>query len=103
MTYIIIMTEHSKSDLINIETYISETLHEPVFGKNTIEGILKQVFSLSILPKRNPVIEEIGFINREIRKILAGNFIIFYLVVDERQTVVILRVIYKKREWENLL
>jgi len=103
MTYKVVITEKSRQDIVNLEQYISETLHEPVFAMNTVNEIFKQIFTLKELPKRNSVIDEIGLINKEIRKVLAGNFIIFYIVVDERHTVVILRVIYKKRAWEKLL
>jgi len=35
--------------------------------------------------------------------IVVDNYIVFYIIDEERKTVTIVRILYTRRDWENLL
>lgn len=50
---------------------------------------------------RNKYDESLSY--QGIRKLLIGNYVIFYIVREENRMVTILRILYGKREWLNIL
>ncbi|MGH4121235.1 type II toxin-antitoxin system RelE/ParE family toxin [Clostridium sp.] len=55
------------------------------------------------MPLRNALVnyERLAYIG--IRKIMVDNYIVFYIANDESKTVTIIRILYGRRDWINLL
>lgn len=101
--YNIQITEPAEKDLHEIGVYISKELLEPEIAKKLVSKIAKAVSSLEEMPLRNALAADKRLAHKSIRKIMVDNYIVFYIVSDESKTVTIVRILYGRRDWINLL
>lgn len=97
-TYKIQITEPAERDLYEIGAYISKELLEPETAKKVISKIAKSINSLEDMPLRNSVVADHKLAYEGIRKIMADNYIIFYIATEEDETVTIIRILYSRRD-----
>lgn len=102
-TYDIQITEPAERDLYEIGAYISKELLEPETAKKVISKIAKGVNSLEDMPLRNSLVDDDRMAYKGIRKIMVDNYIVFYIVTEESKIVTIIRIVYSRRDWINLL
>ena len=101
--YKVIIDSNAEKDLISILSYISNSLKEPQIAKRIFQSIRKQVLSLNKLPYRFEVINEEPYASMGIRKIPVENYTAFYCIDEENKTVHVFRILYNRREWQNLI
>lgn len=101
--YDIQITEPAEKDLYEIGTYISKELLEPETAKKVILKVVKVINSLGDMPLRNALVADERLAYKGIRKIIVDNYIVFYIVTEENKTVIIIRILYGRRNWMNLL
>jgi toxin ParE1/3/4 len=92
--YNIEITEYAENDLNEIGYYIKYDLLEPEIALKTIEKISNKILEL-VKDERLSI--------QGIRKLLVNNYIIFYNISEKSKTVTIIRILYAKRNWLNLL
>lgn len=102
-TYNIEITEPAEKDIYERGAYISKELLEPATAKKVISKIAKEINSLGDMPLRNALAADERLAYKGIRKIMIDNYIVFYIVTEESKTVTILRILYGRRDWMNLL
>jgi toxin ParE1/3/4 len=102
-TYNIQITEPAEEDLYEIGAYISKELLEPEIAKKVISQIAKRINSLEDMPLRNALVADERLAYKGIRKIMVDNYIIFYIANDGSKIVTIIRILYSRRDWVNLL
>lgn len=101
--YNIQITEPAENDLRQIRNYISEELLEPSIANRLVNKIGEAIFTLEEMPVRNAFVSDEGFAAQGIRKILVENYIIFYIISEESKMITILRILYCRRHWVDLL
>ncbi|QAT39798.1 type II toxin-antitoxin system RelE/ParE family toxin [Clostridium sp. JN-9] len=101
--YNIQITEPAEKDLKEIAEYISKELLERETAKKVVSQIAKGINSLEDMPLRNALVADGRLANKGIRKIIVGNYVIFYSAAEEDKTVTIIRILYGRRDWINLL
>jgi toxin ParE1/3/4 len=79
-----------------------------VTAKRIYYSIKKQIMTLNSLSFRYPLVDDETVVARGLRIMPVENYFVFYVVdephVDEpHKEVHVLRVLYNRREWENLL
>ncbi len=99
----VLFTEPAEYDLIDIEYYIHVHLCNPESASRIVDGILDKAKMLATYPKEHPyvgddLLERIG-----IRMTAFGNYNIFYYYDEEMEVVHIIRILYNKTDWINLL
>lgn len=97
------MAEPAVIDLKQIARYVSKELREPLIAQKLVGRIKETVMSLSNLPTRHALVEDKRLAILGIRKLTVDNYIIFYIVSENDSTVTIVRVLYGRRNWLNLL
>lgn len=102
-TYDIQITEPAENDLHSIAAYISKELLEPKTARKVITRIAESINSLEVMPLRNALATDKRLAYKGIRKIMIDNYIIFYIVTEESKTVTIIRILYSRRDWLNLI
>ncbi|MDV3427103.1 MAG: type II toxin-antitoxin system RelE/ParE family toxin [Bacillota bacterium] len=102
-TYDIQITKPAEEDLHEIVFYISKELLEPDTAKKVISKIAKVINSLEDMPLRNPLVLDKRLAKMGIRRIMANNFIVFFIVSEKSRTVTIIRILYNRRNWLNLI
>ena len=103
MKFDVIIEPTAEKDLYGILTYISETLLEPAIAKRIYMSIKEQVLSLSDMPLRYALVDEEPYRSMGVRKIPVENYIAFYIVDESRYAVHVFRILYNRREWQNLI
>ena len=99
--YNIEYSKESKEDLIGIKQYIKYNLQEPETANKLISKIRKSIKTLKENPEIYAIIDDDIIRKLEIRKLIVDNYIIFYRIKDN--DIQIVRVMYGRRNWVNLL
>lgn len=102
-SYRIITSNEANQDLRDIYRYIARVLKEPSIADNLLDKIETGILSLAELPLRHNVVKDERLGQKGIRKLLIGNYLIFYVVDEDNQTVQIVRILYARRDWVNIL
>ncbi len=99
--YKVELSKESREDLIDIAKYIKYKLKEPNISKKLINKLQKNINNLEYNPEIYPIIKEQYLEKLKLRKLLIENYFIFYRI--KGHTVQIVRVMYARRNWNNLL
>lgn len=103
MKYDIVVTNPAQEDLEEILNYISVDLSAP---KSAIEMLnkIKSIFeNLSINPLMYPLCNIDNLKAKNYRKAVINNYLMFYRVDDKNETIYIMRFIYGRRDYINLI
>lgn len=101
--YKIVLSNEAHEDLEDIITYITKELKEPNVARNLHSKIVGEIKKLSFMPERFEMVSDIHLKAQQIRRICVGNYIIPYIVSESDNIVYIIRVLYARRDWKNLL
>ena len=94
-------SKESKQDLMGIKQYIKNNLQEPEIAQKLIFKIRKEINALKNNPEIYAIINDDIIKRLEIRKLIVDNYIVFYRI--KSNNIQIVRVMYGKRNWINLL
>lgn len=101
--YTIKVTPKAAEDLDNVYRYISEELFATSAATNIMERIEKEIMKLRKFPFFCNYVADEYLRNKGYRKLIDDNYIVFYLAQEEMKHVIIMRVLYGKQKYENLL
>ena len=99
--YNIEYSKESKQDLIGIKQYIKYNLQESETANKLISNIRKEINALKDNSEIYAIIDDDIIKKLEIRKLIVDNYIVFYRIKDNN--IQIVRVMYGRRNWINLL
>lgn len=102
-SYNIAIAEVAQHDLLDIFDYIAFELREPNSASSLLSKTRTKIKSLEEFPERNNIISESKYETQRIQWCPVENYIIFYQVSELQKQVYIIRVLYKKRNWEHLI
>ncbi len=88
----------AKNDMLEIVKYISAELKNPVAASKLAEEFIASAENICIFPYSNNVYTPIKSLEKEYRRIIVKNYMMFYTVDEKTKTVTIMRVIYAKRD-----
>jgi len=97
-TYHIEVSALAQNDLTKIVRYIQERLHEPGTARKMYQMIKREILSLDRMPERYPLLDEERCRALGVRKMLIKNYLVLYLVDQDRSRVQIARIIYAGRD-----
>ncbi|MFP4698615.1 MAG: type II toxin-antitoxin system RelE/ParE family toxin, partial [Eubacteriales bacterium] len=101
--YKVTITEKATNDMYEIASYIGNELLDMQAASRLLEKFKVSIASLSNMPKRHSLLQDEELASRGIRRIIIDNFIIFYICSDKDKVVRVIRVLYHKRDWVNLI
>ena len=101
--YKIQFSKDARKDLIDNYIYIKYNLQEPVISRKLITKIRGEIDKLKDNPAIHAVIKDEIIKKREIRKVKVNNYIVFYRVEENTKIVKIVRIMYARRNWLNIL
>lgn len=96
-------TPVAEDDLDNIFQYIAENLKAPKAANDLMDEIERQTMRLSDFPYSGSPVSDDILASRGYRKLVAKNYIVFHLIDEREKQVVVMRVLYGARKYENLL
>jgi len=101
--YSIIITDKAEADLNSSIDYYLTVLKAPKAAQTLIDEIEEKITFLSY----DPFVYEIEYddylLEKQIRSVLVKNHFVFYIVNKDEKIVKILRIIYARRNWQNIL
>ena len=101
--YNIQYSKDAKQDIIDIKKYIKYKLQEPNIAEKLINKIRTQIDKVADNPTIYSIIDDDFIKKLEIRKIIVDNYIVFYRTKVSTKTIEIVRIMYARRNWVNLL
>jgi plasmid stabilization system protein ParE len=102
-SYKVLITEKAEKDIIDIRNYISNELHEPETAKRVVSIFHDTIIGLSNMPFRFSHVSDNILAAKGIRLIVIDNYIVFFIIHEKDSTVGVLRILYNRRDWINLL
>jgi len=102
-SYKVLLTQPAIGDLKGIADYIAGELKEPTLAKRLVGKIKEAIMSLDEMPARHALAADEYFAAQGIRWLMADNYMVFYVVTEENATVVVIRILYGRRDWLHLL
>lgn len=99
----VVFTEPAEYDLLDIEYYIFVDLGNPQAAQRISDGILKTAEMLAEYPERHPMVRDELLSRLGIRITYFDNYNIFYIYDKKEDAVYIIRVLYNKTDWKNIL
>ena len=101
--YQIRYTPLAADDLDEIDTYISDTLCNPQAAEGLLEEMEKSINQLRNFPYIGSEVEDAYLASKGYRKLVVENYLVFHLVNEQLQEILIMRVLYGAREYRSLL
>lgn len=89
----------AEQDLLDIIEYLNTLSAEAAL--RYFDLLTEQIASLSIMPERCPHPKDLALTAKGYRYLIAENYLVFYKVVGD--TVQIHRILYARRDYQNLL
>ncbi len=99
----VVFTEPAEYDLLDIEYYIFVDLNNPQASERIIDGILDAAESLEDFPENHPLLDDELLCRMGLRMTRFDNYNIFYYYNEQQDIVYIIRVLYNKADWKNIL
>lgn len=99
----IVFTEPAEYDLLDIEYYIFVDLCNPSAAQRIPDGILNTADNLSQYPEKHPLVGDELLKRMGLRMAYFDNYNIFYYYDVKEDVVYIIRVLYNKADWQNIL
>ena len=98
MPYEVKLTSQAIGQIGETVQYISKILLTPETARKWTDTLQREIEKLGSMPSRFPLTEEEPWRTKGIRKMPVKNFLVYYLVDEEKKTVWITAVIYGSRD-----
>lgn len=99
----VVFTEPAEYDLLDVEYYIFVGLCNPQAAQRISDGILDAAGRLAEYPEGHPLVDDELLRRIGLRMTYFDNYNIFYYYDRENDVVYIIRVLYNKADWQNIL
>ena len=99
MSYQVHITSTAEHDIMRAADYIEFTLKNPDAADNLLDAATEQIGSLADLPQKFHLADDPVLASWGIRFVIINNYLAFYTIDEEKQTVIIVRFLYQKSNW----
>ena len=96
-------TKKAETDLDEILSYISIELSNPDAAASFLKDLQAVLASICSVPKIGRIVDNEFLPNREIRKSLVGNYVLYYLPDIKEKRIYVLRLLYGRRNLDELV
>ncbi|MFY9119001.1 MAG: type II toxin-antitoxin system RelE/ParE family toxin [Syntrophomonadaceae bacterium] len=100
MNYRIVYTQEAEQDIVDIYRYIAFDLRAPEIARSQTYRIMGSIIRLDKMPLRHQLYQEEPWHSKGLRFLPIDSYLVFYVVQEEDKTVVIIRIMYGKRNIE---
>ena len=103
MSYSIHITRAAEQDIAEAVDYIDHILLNPEAADSLLDKLDEQDADLKDSPAKYQLADDPVLCSWGIRFTLVNNYLAFYIIDEERKIVHIIRFLYGKRDWINIL
>lgn len=97
------LTKIAESDLEGIVSYITVDLANPQAAANFVDKLQNTIEETRAFPESGSLVHNEFLQVENVRKKLVGNYIMYYLPDIEENIIYILRIVYGKRDLDEIL
>ena len=101
--YILKFSKLYDADVDSSYNYIRENLGAPMAAENLIREILKKLNAIKENPRIRPLVQDKYLASLGYRLISVKNYMIFYIIGEDDEHIKVIRFLYSKRNWINML
>ena len=103
MIYEVKIADQARLDLKMIYEYIANVLIEPIIAEKQYSRIENAIYSLNQMPERFRQYAKEPWWSRNLRVMPVDNYIVLYIVNNEKRMVMVIRIMYGARNIEKEL
>ncbi len=103
MTYHIHITQTAERDLNRAADYIEFTLKNPQAADHLLDIAEEKINHLAQFPQKFPLVDDKVLASWGIRFTKVNHYLAFYIISEEDAQVTILRFLYMRSNWKNIL
>jgi plasmid stabilization system protein ParE len=92
-----------RNDVDSSYNYITNKLKAPMAANNLIKEILEKLNKIKENPNICPLVRDEYLASLGYRLISVKNYIIFYIIGNDNKHIKVIRFLYNKRNWMNIL
>ena len=96
-------TEIANSDLDEILSYIAEVLANKTAAAHLLAKIEGSIETLRIFPKSGALVKNRYLPECSVRFVVINNYLLYYLPDFDQQTIIILRIVYSRRNADQII
>ena len=96
-------TEIAEVDIDDTLEYISRDLANPDAATAFADELEFQLDEICKAPTTGRLVENEYLVRKDVRRFLVKNYIAYYIIDDERNSIVVLRVVYGKRDQDKIV
>ena len=97
-----VLTEIAEADIDETFEYIAEELSNPDAASGFADELEKKIDEICKTPNSGRLVENEHLKRNDVRRFLVDNYIVYY-ITDENRNVIILRLVYGKRDQNKIL
>jgi plasmid stabilization system protein ParE len=101
--YLLNITDIAEEDILNTVTYIADVLKAPAAANNLLDEIERHEEILENTPNIYPFVPDEYLAQEGLRFSMIKNYLMFYTVKKKKKTVTVIRFLYGRRDWKNIL
>ncbi len=98
MQYEVKLTSQTIEQIEEIVQYISVALFTPETAREWANALQSEIAKLNFMPSRYPLTEEEPWHTKAIRKMPFKNFLVYYMIDEDKRAVWVMAVIYGRRD-----
>ena len=96
-------SKKAEADLDEILSYLSIELSNSDAASGFLKDLQTVIDSICAIPKMGRIVENEFLPDRDVRKSLVGNYILYYLPDTNEKIIYILRILYGRRSLDELV
>ena len=97
------ITDIAEEDILSTVNYISNELKAPKAANNLLDEIEKHEEILGRTPNIYPNVPDEYLAIKGLKFAGIKNFLMFFTVDEDANTVTVIRFLYRRRDWKNIL
>lgn len=97
------LTEKADADLDDIVRYIAVELANPKAASDFMDKLQASIEEACSFPESGPLVVNEYLPDTKVRKKLVGNYIFYYLPDSAEKTIFVLRIVYGRRNMDEIL
>lgn len=95
-------TRQAETDLTGILQYISEDLSNPSAATALGRKIFASIDDIRQFPQSGIIVDNPFLADKDVRRTLIDNYILYYKAIDAEKIVYIIRIVYAKRNLDEI-
>lgn len=97
------LTERALQDIRETVGYLRNDLQNEKAAGKWMDAVEKSIAQLCVFPESGSVVFEEYLPGRNVRRTVIGNFILYYQILQEQKIIRVLRIVYGRRNQENIV